>query len=288
MKRCLACSKSFVSSSWTCSSCGTAPPILEGFPTFTPSLAHTNGGYHEAFFESIAELEAGNFWFEARNDLILWALRRHGGEVCDALELGCGTGFVTRALGRLYPTARLTAGDIHTAGLRVAAKRAPATFFIKLDARSLPFESHFDLIAAFDVLEHIDDDECVLKEMHRSLKPLGRIILTVPQHPSLWDWRDDAACHVRRYEARELRSKLISAGFHVTFETSFMALLLPAMFLRKSRLLNRSPGDSLADLAVTPLLNRVLYSVLRVERLMIELGIRFPAGGSRLLIAQRI
>lgn len=157
-----------------------------------------------------------------------------------------------------------------------------------MDARRIPYQNEFDCIGAFDVLEHIVEDEAVLTEMQRALRPGGGIVLTVPQHPWLWSRQDDYACHVRRYSRGKLREKVLRAGFKVELETSFVSFLLPAMLV--SRLLQRkafASSDPMAELRLPALINRTFEGVMNIERLFIRLGMRFPAGGSLLLIARK-
>ncbi|HEY6044608.1 MAG TPA: methyltransferase domain-containing protein, partial [Nitrosospira sp.] len=156
------------------------------------------------------------------------------------------------------------------------------------DARKIPFESEFDVIGAFDVLEHIEEDEKVLAQIFHAVLPGGGIILTVPQHRFLWSQQDEYACHVRRYEAEELSNKVEQAGFQVERATSFVSLLLPLMFL--SRLSKRKPVenyDPTQEFQISGLLNGILETVLDLERMIIRAGFSFPAGGSRLLIARK-
>jgi SAM-dependent methyltransferase len=73
----------------------------------------------------------------------------------------------------------------------------------------LPFATgQFDLVAAFDVIEHVTDDERVFSELTRVLKPGGRLIFSVPLHPSRWTSFDDYVGHARRYEPRTLQALL--------------------------------------------------------------------------------
>src|SRR5690606_22871969 len=115
------------------------------------------------------------------------------------LEIGCGTGFVLSGVADAFPAVRLFGSEIFTAGLEFAARRQPSVNFMQMDARSLPFLDEFDVIGAFDVLEHIVEDGQVLAQMREALKPNGIILLTVPQHEWLWSPVDEFACHVRRY-----------------------------------------------------------------------------------------
>ena len=77
-----------------------------------------------------------------------------------------------------------------------------------MDARRIPFEREFDVVGAFDVLEHIVEDEDVLGQMFKATRPGGGLLVTVPQHPFLWSASDEHAMHQRRYSRAELRRKV--------------------------------------------------------------------------------
>jgi len=157
-----------------------------------------------------------------------------------------------------------------------------------MDARQIPFVDEFDVIGAFDVLEHIEEDELVLREIHKALKPGGGMMLTVPQHQFLWSPTDELACHVRRYEALDLKQKLKSAGFSLKRVTSFVSLLFPLMVasrLRQKK--SKEPVDELAELKISGLANTALEKVLDFERWLIRLGLNFPVGGSLLAVAKK-
>ena len=98
MKRCPACFHLFDQAGWRCPACGYQPPNVAGFPALASELASGGGGYHAEFYPELAAFEAGNFWFQARNRLIVWAMRRYFPQPRRVLEIGCGTGFVLSAL----------------------------------------------------------------------------------------------------------------------------------------------------------------------------------------------
>jgi SAM-dependent methyltransferase len=76
---------------------------------------------------------------------------------------------------------------------------------------ALPFANgRFDLVAAFDVVEHVEDDRRVFAELTRVLKPGGRLIFSVPLHPAHWTEFDDYVGHARRYEPAVLLERLAS------------------------------------------------------------------------------
>jgi SAM-dependent methyltransferase len=77
------------------------------------------------------------------------------------------------------------------------------------DAAALPFQDQkFDLVCAFDILEHVDDDERAFSELSRVLKEGGVLVFSVPLHDARWNAFDDFVGHVRRYEPAELMSIL--------------------------------------------------------------------------------
>jgi SAM-dependent methyltransferase len=312
--RCLACEHRYAATSPACPHCGQAPARRDGLPVYAPELADGGGGFDAALFAELASREAGHFWFRHRNRLILGALHRHGPATASFLEIGCGTGFVLAAVAAALPQARVAGSEVFVAGLRHAAARLPARVaLMQMDARRLPFAAEFEAIGAFDVLEHIDDDRGVLREIHRALTPGGLLLLTVPQHRWLWSAADEVAHHRRRYTAGELHGKLAEAGFAIVDSVSFMALLLPAMAFSRLRRRRRAAvaaggleGGAVAtalnaaeDVAADPAsraaveldlprwLDALFARIVALEAALIERGVRFPAGGSRLVVARK-
>lgn len=288
MKRCLKCANTFSSNVWICPACGHEPVRLNGFNAHAVEFANGGGGFNPEYFEELASLEAGNFWFRARNELILWALRAYQPNAHSLLEIGCGTGFVLSGIAKNHPEIALSGSEIFLSGLSHASARVPTAQLMQMDARHVPFFNEFDAIGAFDVLEHIKEDESVLTQLHNALKPSGILLLTIPQHPWLWSANDDYACHVRRYTARDVHKKVIDAGFRIERSTSFVSLLLPAMMLSRRPLSNKHiEQDATAELRLPKLLNNIFLGMMRIEQRLIKSGINFALGGSRLIIARK-
>lgn len=287
MIACPSCASALRSEHDACSRCGFKPETIDGFTAWAPDLAHSGGRFKAEGFDDLAELEAGNFWFRARNELIIWALRRHFPSLNSFLEVGCGTGYVLNGVSKAFPNARLVGSEIFVNGLRYAAERLPGVTLVQMDARRTPYVEEFDVAIAVDVLEHIEEDAKVLEQLYRAVKPKGGIIISLPQHAWLWSQADDYACHVRRYTAEEAHGKISKAGFKIERSTSFVSLLLPLMLA--SRLVKRDAAsyDPRAEFEIPRPLNAILERVLRVERVMISAGINFPAGGSRFVVARK-
>lgn len=288
MKLCLACGHRFEATGWGCPACGRSPRIVGSLPVFAPDLAGGDGSDAAYLYADIASAEARHFWFRSRNRLIVWALRRYFPGARCVLDMGCGTGFVLTGIREAFPQVALFGSDALTRGLSHAAARLPEATLLQMDARRIPFAEEFDVIGAFDVLEHIVEDEAVLREMFRAAQPGGGILLTVPQHRFLWSSVDEFSHHKRRYSRRELVGRVRGAGFEVLRATSFVSLLLPLLLL--SRLRQRQGADRvdpLAEYRIHPLANAVLERVLDVERALISVGVPLPAGGSLLVVARR-
>ena len=288
MKICAFCGSQHTHPKFICNACGREPKMIDGYRAFAPELATANAGYEPSFYAELVRLEAKNFWFRSRNRLILWALQRYFPKAASFLEMGCGTGFVLAAIERALPNLAIQGSEIFIQGLELADQRLDRTELFQMDARHMPFTQEFDVIGSFDVLEHIEEDQVVLSEMYRAVRPGGGILLTVPQHPWLWSQADAFAHHVRRYPAKQLRHKVEQAGFKVIYTTSFVSLLLPLMLLSRSQQQQpKADYDPLAELRIKGWLNALLEKILTVEFRMIRSGVSFPAGGSLLLIAKK-
>ncbi|WP_133139476.1 class I SAM-dependent methyltransferase [Legionella genomosp. 1] len=289
MRKCLACSTLFLAEEHNCHACEGTYSIVDGFPSFAPSLAHEGIGFDPESFAALARFEAANFWFRARNHLITWSLSHYRPEFQSFLEIGCGTGFVLWGISKLFPEARLHGSELFTAGLQFAAQRLPSASLMQMDARNIPFDNEFDAIGAFDVIEHIEEDSLVLEQIFQALKPGGVCLISVPQHPWLWSPMDEYACHVRRYKADELHDKVRGAGFKILRSTSFVTSLLPAMML--SRFVQQFKGPQAhrdySELKMSPVLNFIFEKMLRAEIGLIKKGINFPVGGSRFVVAEK-
>ena len=82
-----------------------------------------------------------------------------------------------------------------------------------------PHPQRFDTVVLVNVLEHIPDDESLVRAIHRSLAPGGTVIIFVPALQRLFSPLDKAVGHLRRYEKRQLRRLLESGGFGIARAT---------------------------------------------------------------------
>lgn len=253
-----------------------------------PDLADTVSGFDPVSFATIADIEARHFWFVARRELIVGLSDRFFPQAQSLLEIGCGNGAVLQALWNSRCWQRVAGSDLHPTGLAQARARMPqGVEFVQMNALAIPARAAFDLIGAFDIVEHVADDEGVLRAIHGALRAGGGTIITVPQHPWLWSVADDIAHHQRRYRRGELEAKLQRSGFEILASFSYAASLLP--LLAVSRLMARirpTTRDLDREVKLLPLANAALLAVLRAEVRLTLAGLHWPAGGSRVVVAR--
>jgi SAM-dependent methyltransferase len=248
-------------------------------------------GYDPHHFATLAAIEGEHFWFTARREVVLDALRDTVPDLSGRalFDVGCGSGGLLQFLGASgVPLAG--ACDAYPESLALVRGKVAAPLLLVDEGRFPPLGPGYTLLSLFDVLEHIDDDVGTLRFLLEVLDPGGVLVLTVPAHPFLFDEMDRIAHHRRRYRRSELGEKLRAAGFRVLRLSHFMAPLVPLVALRW--LLGALPGRPGAaerrqvELAVTPALNGLARAVLRLERPLVRAGL-LPFGSSLVAVALR-
>ena len=203
----------------------------------------------------LAALEDAHWWYRERRHLL--------GRMIDglrpgtALDIGAAGGGNTRVLRSAGWS--VTALEYGAEGAEVAAERGLSV--VRGDATALPVDdASLDLVVAFDVLEHIVDDDTAVTEVRRALRPGGMFLVAVPADPKLWSDHDVAVDHVRRYTRETLRDVLERNGFEIASMTSWNVLLRPVVALRR----RKASGSDLET--VHPAVNLGLRAVVTLER----------------------
>lgn len=193
--------------------------------------ARTKVSYPEEGSSRCFALEAESFWFVHRNRCITALMRRVPPEGL-LWDVGGGNGFVSRAL--LDAGFQVALLEPFPEAARNAIQRGVPTVVCST-LEDAGFRSHcLDAAGLFDVLEHIEDDGAFLDRLHRSLRPGGRLYLTVPAHAWLWSSNDRFSGHFRRYTARRLASLLETHGFRIEHCTYFFQPLVVPIFVFRS------------------------------------------------------
>ena len=250
--------------------------------------------------------EDRNWWFAARTHALLGIVDREvasrpplapvatGAPAMLVLDVGCGAGNMQHHLLRY---GQVRGVDIFFKPLRVAQQRGHLVSQAEGSALAFP-DSSFELVTALDVIEHCPDDEAVLSECARVLKPGGLLAITVPAFPWLWSDNDTINGHKRRYTPAELAAKLKSAGFAVQRLTcnNFSVLPMAAALIslrklrgRKLALASPSTDEDAYQVemqSVHPALNAVLTALGLAEAWVLRHA-SFPAGTGLIAVAQK-
>jgi SAM-dependent methyltransferase len=185
--------------------------------------------YPELAHERYARLEAASYWYGHRNRCIAKVLGRFTPKG-PILDIGGGYGFVSWGLTQAGYAAIVL--EPRTDACAVARKRGLPVIrgdFHAARARS----GALDAVALFDVIEHIEDDGKILRDIRNSLTDDGYLYLTIPSYPLLWSNADVIAGHYRRYTPATMSRLLNSYGFQAVFMTSlFSVLTIPLFVLR--------------------------------------------------------
>lgn len=147
-----------------------------------------------------------------RNRILRLLATQPGGQL---IEVGCGGGAM---LAEFSAAGHAVVGlESSPRALAVARRVAEAVGgkYAVVDAPCPHWEERFDLVCAFDVLEHIKDDVAALEQWLSWLRPGGLICLSVPAHRRSWSAGDVWAGHYRRYDRRELEALLAARGLRL-------------------------------------------------------------------------
>lgn len=236
-----------------------------------------------------------HWWFSGRTRAINSLMRRllPLTEGLQVLDVGCGAGNMIHHLSR-YGQVR----GIEVDPRPVQEARARGYHVEQHDAtQPYPFdEATFDLVTAFDVIEHVDDDLAILRAAYRTVKPGGHIVITVPAFMWLWSHNDDINAHKRRYTAQELKTKLAQTGFdvrRVSYNNFFIFPLAAGLILLRrgnepelaSHHLDEAEYEVEMEPASPPV-NAILTQAGKLEAGLMRL-ISFPFGTGLLAIARK-
>ena len=234
-------------------------------------------------YDQMAELDERHWWYRARREVLEALIRRVARPPRDAriLEIGCGTG---HNFAMLSGFGHVEALELDEQVRRFAEKR------LGREIMSTPLpelagvpDASYDLIGAFDVIEHIDEDRAGVASIATKLKPGGKFIMTVPAHAWMWSAHDVVNHHRRRYSKRSLKRLIEGSPLALESIGYLNSLLFPAAVAERLASKARGKEDAELKLPAAPL-NAALERTFAAERHLIG-RVPLPPGLSLYAVA---
>jgi SAM-dependent methyltransferase len=235
-------------------------------------------------YQQMAELDERHWWYRARREVLADLIRREVRPPPDAniLEIGCGTGHNLAMLAEFG----------HVDGLELDAEaRALSEKRLGRKVMSAPLpelagvpEHYYDLVGAFDVIEHIEDDAAALASIATRLKPAGKFVMAVPAHQWMWSAHDVVNHHKRRYSKRALRRLIDASPMRLVKIGYFNSLLFPLAVAERAASKLRGKDSAGVKLPPAPL-NAALEKVFAAERYVVG-RLPLPPGLSLFAVAE--
>ena len=228
----------------------------------------------KAEYQRNYELEQSYWWFAGVRAMVRCLLAASGasGRLGRVLDVGCGTGALIDELKGRSDSIRGV--DFSPEALRFCARRG-LKCVVLADAREVPFsDASFDIVTAIGLIEHLEDDDGFLAEMHRLVRPGGLLVLLTSSFPWLWSMHDVANQHHRRYYLRPLRARVETAGFKTVRFSHMNFLLFPllAPALVAHRWIVGLQSDHPERILPQPprFVNAMLTGILRIEAVLMR------------------
>jgi SAM-dependent methyltransferase len=216
-------------------------------------------------FDRMAALDQTHWWYVARRNILSDLIAREIKPPKNAqiLEIGCGTGHNFPVLTSFGHVDALEIDD--TARAIASGRLGRAVGSARLPELTGVDDTHYDLVALLDVLEHIEGDLAALTSIKTKLRPGGCILITVPANEWMWSAHDTVHHHYRRYNRATLSKVITAAGLRVQMMSHFNSLLFP--LAAAVRIAGKVTGKAEADDAqpAAPL-NALFKSVFGFER----------------------
>ncbi len=249
------------------------------------------------YYKEYYHLERKNWWFKVRSNILQQRIAQLLPQLNTntVLNVGVATGATSEMLATFGQVMSIEY-DKECFEFTKSILKSP---ILNGSILELPFEeAQYDLVCAFDVIEHVEDDLLAVNEMKRVCKKGGLVAVTVPAFMSLWGQHDVVNHHFRRYKLQQV-VRLFEQGAKgkLLYKTYFNSLLFPPIFAFRNlmrifptnlfRNEAKGSGSDHSIIAETSPINQVLENIFDTERKLLNKGWTFPAGVSALLVWQK-
>jgi ubiquinone/menaquinone biosynthesis C-methylase UbiE len=244
---------------------------------------------NKAYYQEYFDLERTHWWFRARSRMLYMLIASlRGTKKKNILNVGAATGATSLML---EDFGTVTSLEYDKECCEFTSSKLGMEI-INGSITELPFpDNHFDIVCAFDVIEHVEDHELAAKELCRVCSPEGFIVATVPAYRFLWSHHDEVNQHMRRYTLNEFRklfkgNKHVYSGYFNFFLLPLIALLRMTDNIFKMKSIRRNSGSDFTIIK-SKTLNSFFYHIMLAEKFFISKRISLPAGVSIVAVFQK-
>ena len=238
------------------------------------------------------DIEETSFWFKHRNKCIATVVKKYSPNSL-FFDIGGGNGFVSYGLIQEGIQTVLVEPGIQ--GCLNAKKRGVKEIICSTLEDSGCYENSLPAVGLFDVVEHIENDNEFINNIHKHMQADGYLYITVPSFSFLWSSEDVLAGHFRRYNIKQLENLLTQNGFKIHY-SSYLFSFLPIPILIKRTLLGKfKPRKKTSVNTVknehqesSKWMSYIINIFLNREKRKIKSGKKIHFGSSCILVAQKM
>jgi len=242
--------------------------------------------YYKEYYRS----EREHWFFRGRADILMTHVKDlvstipASGEGLKILNIGVATGRTSELLNEFGTVKSVEFDDDCFAFTK---ENVPNIDLEQGSILDLQYEDNsYDLVCAFDVVEHVEDDQLAVIEMKRVCKEGGAVMLSVPAFMSLWSHHDVVNHHFRRYKVSEIK-KLFKDDSAIIYASYFNFWLFPMAYIfRKLNNLfqiSKSEENTGSDLAISEgseWSSNIFYRIFSSEKYFTKRKVNLPFGVS--------
>lgn len=245
------------------------------------------------YYTQYFNFERNHWWFKVRNKILLKLIQKynkiHSPEI---LNIGAATGYSSELLEK---TGRVVSVE-NDAETCQYVKSELNLDMVQTSILDLPFnDNSFDVVCAFDVIEHVEDPDTAVKEMLRVCRNNGLLVISLPAFQFLWSEHDEINHHYKRYRLCEIKKMFTDRPAARVFTSYFNFFLFsPIAFLRIVSRIFRSKKRENKQLKSdferfnNGFLNKILYFIFNIETSLMSIGVSFFTGVSLVAVYRKM